>query len=395
MSHHFVATTSKGLEPILAEELRAMGIGVDAVGRGVVYFVGKLHVGYRACLFSRIASRVILRLGRGRIDSPEAIYALASEVEWTSHLDASQSILVDFVGRGKGITNAVFGAQKVKDAIVDAVRTPSGARPDVDFDRPDVRISAHLNRGSLTIGLDLSGQALHRRGHGRQAQGAPLKENLAAAILWMGRWPDLAKAGAPLYDPMCGSGTFLTEALGIAQDRAPGLARQRWGFSNWKGHQPHAWERLRKEAQERSRSGRKTSVHLIGRDSDPRAISNARENIRQAGGLDGVSIEKGMLSASNPPSAGGRDPEGLLVCNPPYGRRLEDEEGALALHRELGNVLRRRFLGWRAMVITEQGPMAKAVGLKASQRVPVFNGPIECRVLEYGISRKKVARDQD
>ena len=395
MSHHFVATTSKGLEPILAEELRAMGIGVDAVGRGVVYFVGKLQVGYRACLFSRIASRVILRLERGRVDSPEAIYALASEVDWADHLDASQSILVDFVGRGKGISNAVFGAQKVKDAIVDAVRTPSGARPDVDFERPDVRISAHLNRGSLTLGIDLSGQALHRRGHGRQAQGAPLKENLAAAILWMGRWPELAKAGAALFDPMCGSGTFLKEGLGIAQDRAPGLARQRWGFSTWKGHQPEIWADLRQEAQERSRAGRKNTVSIFGRDRDARAIANARENIRQAGGLDGVSLEKGLLSAASPPPLAGREPEGLLVCNPPYGRRLEDQDAAFALHRELGNVLRRRFLGWRAMVITEQGPMSKAIGLKPSQRVPVFNGPIECRVLEYGISRKKVARDQN
>ena len=207
MSHHFVATTSKGLEPLLAEELRSFGIGVDAVGRGVVYFVGKLEAGYRACLWSRIASRVILRVGRGRVDSPDAIYELARGVDWREHLEPSQTLFVDFVGRGRGITNAVFGAQRVKDAIVDVLRTESGQRPDVDFERPDVRVSAHLNRGSMTLGIDLSGSALHKRGKGRLAGQAPLKESLAAAILHAAGWPQHSKTGVPLMDPMCGSGT--------------------------------------------------------------------------------------------------------------------------------------------------------------------------------------------
>ena len=393
MSFHFVATTSKGLEPVLAEELRSFGIGVDAVGRGVVYFVGKLDAGYRACLWSRIASRVILRVGRGRVDSPDAIYDLASGVDWSEHIAPHQTLLVDFVGRGKGISNAVFGAQRVKDAIVDDVRTESGQRPDIDFDRPDVRVSAHLNRGSMTLGIDLSGSALHKRGKGRLAVQAPLKESLAAAMLYMAKWPELSRKGVPLYDPMCGSGTFLREALGIAQDRAPGLDRQRWGFTKWKGHRPEVWDRLRLEAQERSKKGKQRHVHLFGRDRDPKAIEATRENLRQSGGEKGVSLEVGLISDARPPRAQGTTPEGVLVCNPPYGRRLEDEEGARALHRELGSVMRRHFLGWTGFVITAHGPMAKAVGLRPSQRIPVFNGPIDCRVLEFEISRKKVARD--
>lgn len=394
MSHHFVATTSKGLEPLLAEELRSFGIGVDAVGRGVVYFVGKLESGYRACLWSRIASRVILRVGRARVDSPDAVYHFAKTVDWSEHMAPTQTLLVDFVGRGRGITNAVFGAQRVKDAIVDVLRTDTGQRPDVDFDRPDVRVSAHLNKGSLTLGIDLSGTALHKRGKGRIAGHAPLKESLAAAMLHSAQWPKLAKQGVPLMDPMCGSGTFLREALGIAQDRAPGLDRQRWGFSLWKGHQPKVWERLRREAQERSKSGKKQEVRLYGRDQDPKAVEASRENLRQAGGLKGIHLEVGGLSKAQAPEGSGRNPEGILVCNPPYGRRLEDTEAAAALHRELGNVMRRQFLGWTGYVLTAQGPLAKAVGLKPSRRMPVFNGPIECRILEFEISRSRVARDR-
>jgi 23S rRNA (guanine2445-N2)-methyltransferase / 23S rRNA (guanine2069-N7)-methyltransferase len=395
MSYHFVATTSKGLEPILAQELRAMGVGVDAVGRGVVYFVGKLENGYRACLWSRVASRVILRVARGRVDSPDAIYELAGTVDWSEHLDIDQSLFVDFVGRGKGINNSIFGAQRVKDAIVDNLRTESGARPDVDFEHPDVRVSAHLHRGSMTIGIDLSGTALHRRGKGRLTGTAPIKESLAAAILHMANWPKLAKMGVPLFDPMCGSGTFLSEGLGIAQDRAPGLNRQRWGFSNWKGHDVALWDRLRDEAHVRSKAGKKVSVRLYGRDTDSRVLEAARENLRQAGAGAGLSLERATMSQARAPEGSGKEPEGLFVCNPPYGRRLESEEDAKTLHREMGNVLRRQFLGWTAFIITEHGSMTKSIGLKPAQRIPVFNGPIECRVLEIGISRKKVARDQD
>ena len=394
MSHHFVATTSKGLEPLLADELRSLGIGVDAVGRGVVYFVGKLESGYRACLWSRIASRVILRVGRGRVDSPDAIYECARDVDWSEHIAPHQTLLVDFVGRGRGITNAVYGAQRVKDAIVDGLRTESGQRPDVDFERPDVRVSAHLNKGSLTLGIDLSGSALHKRGKGRLAGQAPLKESLAAAILHAASWSEHSKNGVPLMDPMCGSGTFLREALGIAQDRAPGLDRQRWGFSQWQGHRPKVWERLRQEAQERSKAGKKQPVHLFGRDRDSRAIDATRENLRQSGGLNGIHLEVGALDKAQSPMESGQNPEGILVCNPPYGRRLEDNEAARALHRELGNVMRRHFLGWTGYVLTEQGPLAKAVGLRPSRRIPVFNGPIECRVLEFEISRSRVARDR-
>ena len=394
MSHHFVATTSKGLEPLLADELRSFGIGVDAVGRGVVYFVGKLEAGYRACLWSRIASRVILRIGRARVDSPDAVYEFAMGVDWGDHIAANQTILVDFVGRGRGITNAVFGAQRVKDAIVDVLRTESGQRPDVDFDRPDVRVSAHLNKGSLTLGIDLSGSALHKRGKGRVAGHAPLKESLAAAILHAAGWPKHAKSGTPLMDPMCGSGTFLREALGIAQDRAPGLDRQRWGFSLWQGHQQDLWEGLRKEAQERSKAGKQVPVHLFGRDHDSKAVDATRENLRQSGGLKGIRLEVGKLIDASAPMGSGQDPEGILVCNPPYGHRLENDEAAKALHRELGNVMRRQFLGWTGYVLTPQGPLAKAVGLKPSRRIPVFNGPIECRILEFEISRNRVARDR-
>jgi len=223
---------------------------------------------------------------------------------------------------------------------------------------------------------------------------APIKESLAAAILHMAKWPELAAKGVPLYDPMCGSGTFLSEGLGIAQDRAPGLDRQRWGFSKWKGHNEGLWERLRREALVRSKAGKKRKVRLYGRDTDSRVLAAARENLKQVGADTSLSLELESMADARPPAESGTQPEGLFVCNPPYGRRLESEDAAIELHREIGSVLRRQFLGWTAFIITEHGRMAKSIGLKPSQRIPVFNGPIECRVLEYGISRKKVARDQ-
>jgi 23S rRNA (guanine2445-N2)-methyltransferase / 23S rRNA (guanine2069-N7)-methyltransferase len=246
----------------------------------------------------------------------------------------------------------------------------------------------------MTIGIDLSGTALHRRGTGRSGGTAPIKESLAAAILLMADWPRLAKMEVPLFDPMCGSGTFLTEALGMAQDRAPGLNRQRWGFSNWKGHDAALWGRLRDEGHTRSKAGKKRHVRLYGRDTDTGALEAAKENLFQAGAGQGLSLERATMAQARAPQGSGKEPEGLFVCNPPYGRRLENEEDAKALHRDMGNVLRRQFLGWTAFVITEHGAMTKSIGLRPSQRIPVFNGPIECRVLEIGISRKKVARDQ-
>jgi 23S rRNA (guanine2445-N2)-methyltransferase / 23S rRNA (guanine2069-N7)-methyltransferase len=328
------------------------------------------------------------------VDSPDAIYALANSVDWSEHLGADQTLLVDFVGQGRGISNSVFGAQRIKDAIVDDLREENGRRPDVDFENPDLRVNAHLQKGSLTLSLDLAGEALHKRGKGRLSGKAPLKENLAAAILYMADWPRLAAEGAPLFDPMCGSGSFLKEGLGIAQDRAPGLDRQKWGFSHWKGHDPQLWERLRKEALQRSKQGKKRTVRLYGRDTDARALEWTRHNVAQAGGEQMLSLEKGGLELARAPSGSGGEVEGLFVCNPPYGRRLDGVEEAKALHGQIGNTLRRHFLGWKALVITEQGPLTKAVGLRPSQRIPVFNGPIECRVLSYAISREKVARDR-
>ena len=380
-----VATCTKGAEDVLADELRHI-LGADcvtAVGRGAVSFRGSLEAAYRACLWSRVASRILLVIRTVPAGHAQALYRGITDIDWLVHLEPDATIAVDFVGVSQGITNSHFGALKVKDAIVDQVRHRTGRRPSVDLDRPDVRINVHLRDEQAAVSIDLSGLPLHRRGHGREGGIAPVKENLAAAILLLAGWRELASAGAPIVDPMCGSGTFLLEAGGIAMDRAPGLERKTWGFTWWAPHDPSLWKSLVDEAT--ARADRCTvQPTLIGADSDPNMVLLTRQNAKRAG-ID-IRVRRQDLSDSWPPAEQREEPpRGLLVTNPPYGERLEDEEGAARIGIMLGQVLRRRYLGWFAVVLAGSRPLANGIGLKARKHV-LFNGPIECRLLGIDIN---------
>ena len=385
-----VATCTRGTEEVLADELRTI-LGDDLrlkVERGAVRFASDLEGAYRTCLWSRVASRILCVVGRFECPHADALYDGIASVDWLVHLEPDSTIAVDFVGVSPGIRNSHFGALKVKDAIVDQVRDRTGKRPSIDLERPDVRINLHLRDRNATVSIDLSGAPLHRRGHGREGGIAPLKENLAAAILLLSGWPELAAAGAPLVDPMCGSGTFLLEAGGIALDRAPGLGRKTWGFTWWPPHDRALWKRLVEEARACAKDG---GVTLIGADSDPRMVTLTRQNAKRAG-LD-VRVRRQDLADSWPPAEQlDEPPRGLFVTNPPYGERLEDEEGAARIGKMLGQVLRRRYLGWFAVVLAGSRPLANGIGLKARKH-QLWNGPIECRLLGIDISDRPVLGD--
>jgi len=389
----FLATAAKGLEPVLAEELRAIGLNRVTEGRGLVRFMGKATDGYRACLWSRIASRILLRLGQFEANDADGLYRGVQQISWDQHIGENKTIAVDFTGSSRALRHEGFAARVVKDAIVDQLREKRGERPDVERYDPDVRIRTHLNRGLVSISVDFSGNPLHLRSGGkgvRHAGLAPLKETLAAALLRFAKWPSLSKQGRPLVDPMCGSGTFLIEAAAMAFDIAPGIRRQRWGFQGWAGYERAAWRGVLLDAQQRRDRGvarmQSDPPMIFGWDAEKRVVGSANANLGRHGLERAVALSVGSIEDLVPPS--GHQP-GILVVNPPYGERLGDVEELRTLYGDLGDKMRHVFLGWTGHVLTGSRELAGAIGLRAARRIPVHNGAIECRFLVFPIAEHR------
>ena len=376
----FLASAPRGLADLLARELSSCGAGDARERAGGVAFHGSLESAYRACLWSRVANRVFLEVAQFEAGDADEFLAQVRRIDWTAHLAAGATLACDFSGRHPAITHTHFGALKLKDGIVDALRAARGARPDIAPERPDVRVHAHAHNASITLAIDLSGDSLHRRGYRAQGGEAPLKENVAAGVLLRAGWSELAAAGAEFLDPLCGSGTFCIEAALIAADRAPGLTRSYFGFLGWQGHDPALWQRLLAEAAVRA-SAPGHSACVRGSDHDAAAIRAAQDNARRAG-LEGRVHFAVAALAQAAPATGHR---GLLCTNPPYGVRLEDREGARGVHRELGAVLRARFQGWEAAVLTGAPELGRELGLRAHRTHVIWNGGLECRLLRLRV----------
>lgn len=373
-------TCPKGLESLLLEEAQGLGLDEARAQVSAVRGQGSLEVAYRLCLWSRLANRVLLVLARFPVENAESMYMAVHAVNWEDHLDAGGTLAVEFSGKGSGIDNTHFGALKVKDAIVDNLRERSGRRPSVDKVNPDVRVHLHLDRGQATLSLDLSGHSLHQRGYRLQQGAAPLKENLAAAVLIRAGWPKIAAEGGALADPMCGVGTFLVEAALMAADIAPNLRRERWGFSNWLGHVPALWRKLHEEAQQRAATGlARPPLWIRGYEADPRLIQPARNNIERAGVADWVKIYQGELATFEPRPDKGQT--GLVICNPPYGERLGDEASLLYLYQNLGERLRQSCIGWSAGVFTGAPELGKRMGIRSHKQYAFWNGALACKLL--------------
>lgn len=396
----FLASVPRGLADLLARELTAFG-ATDVRERTTgVAFSGTLETAYRACLESRLANRVFLEIASFEAASADAFYAAAREVDWSQHLGQRATLACDFSGKHPTITHTHFGALKLKDAIVDALRELSGARPDIALDRPSVRVHAHAHGAQITLSIDLSGESLHRRGYRGAAGEAPLKENVAAGVLARAGWPELAAAGARFLDPMCGSGTLVIEAALMAARCAPGLRREYFGFLGWRGHDAELWQRVRADAKARCLADAQPTTVIRGNDRDPTAVRDARANAQRAGIGSWVEFEVLPLADAAPPAAAsdGRaaeaDPNsrGLLCTNPPYGVRLEDLDAARAVHRELGEVLRERFQGWHAAVLTGAPQLGMELGIRAARTHTLWNGAIECRLLRMTVEAASLRR---
>ena len=307
------------------------------------------------------------------------------------HLAPDGTLAVDFTTSQSVITHSHYGALKVKDAIVDQIRDAHGVRPSVDTERPDIRINIYLLRDEATISLDLSGESLHRRGYRAQAMEAPLKENLAAAILLRAQWPAVAAGGGPLVDLMCGSGTLLIEAAFIAADIAPGLRRTYFGFHQWRQHDQALWNELLAEANTRRDSGLVRLPPIHGYDHDPRALRAAKENIVGAGLANRIHVTHRALADG---AAETQLPVGLVVANPPYGERLGEASELPALYAELGNALKHCYPGWRASVFTGNPDLGKHMGIRAHRMHVLFNGAIECKLLHFEVIEQWFMRER-
>lgn len=378
----YFATAPKGLELLLVEELRALGAQNPAEKLAGVAFTGDLALAYRACLWSRLANRILLSLTKFPAETPEALYAGVRTIDWSQHIRADATIAVHFVSSQSAITHTLFGAQKVKDAIVDQMREKYGERPNVSRERPDVSIYVYLHRDEAMISLDLSGESLHKRGYRLISGSAPLKENLAAAILLRAGWPAIAAEGGALHDPMCGSGTLLVEAALMAADIAPGLQRDYFGFLGWKQHQPKIWEALLQDANERKTAGLQKMPPIVGYDHDPISIKNAFDNIERADMLGKIHVEKRELAVFEPKAS---VKPGLVVVNPPYGERLGEVELLQPLYQLLADRLKQGFVGWKAAIFTGNPDLSKQMGLRAKRYYALFNGPIACKLLLFDV----------
>ena len=378
------ATAPRDLVSLLHRELAGIGAEHLRAGHAGVRFRGDLELAYRACLWSRVASRILLPLKSFQAATAEELYAGVRAIAWSRHIPGGGTLAVDFTSTRSQIRHTRFGAQKVKDAVVDQLRELSGARPSVDRARPDVRINAHVDRDVATISVDLSGDSLHRRGYRRQSGPAPLKENVAAAMLLHAGWPEMAKAGKPLLDPMCGSATLLIEAALMAADVAPGLCRDYFGLQGWCGHDAPLWERLLDEARQRRHDGIPRLPDIAGFDIDRGAIARSGDNLLRAGLSEQIAVHHQSIADLHSPWP---QQTGLLVCNPPYGERLGAVHGLTELYATTGEVLRDRFSGWRAMLLVGNATLGSRLGLHPRRHLKLDNGPLTCQLTEYAIPR--------
>lgn len=385
----WLATCPKGLELLLAEELQA--IGAEGVKETVaaVHFQGSMEVAYRACLWSRLANRILMPLHSFMLNEADDLYQECNDISWESHFSAAQSIAIDFIGTSRLIDNTMYGSQRVKDAIVDRIRRIEGERPNVDTKNPDIRIQVRQHKGRVTVSLDISGESLHRRGY-RTGQGtAPIKENLAVALLLRANWPAMAAEGGALLDPMCGSGTLIIEGAMMAADIAPGMLREHYGFDQWIQHDAELWQSLIDEAHQRKAKGLENlELDIRGYDANPRVLEYTTQNIENAG-LDGhIRLAHKPIDQFGKPTA----ERGLLLTNPPYGERLGEVDELIPLYQKLGTVLQKNFQGWRAAIFTGNVDLGRETDLSPTKQYSLFNGTIPCKLLVFEDMTSKSAQ---
>ncbi len=373
MSEVFFASCPRGLEAVLGNELTALGAQEVRTTDGGVHFSGGWLLSYRVNLHSRIASRVLWRVAMADYRSEQDIYDTVYALPWGDWFDTTRTIRVNVAAIKCPLKSLDFATLKIKDAVCDKFRALCGERPNVDTHAPDIRIHAFLEHSRMTLYLDTSGDALFKRGVRQHANIAPLRENLAAGILSLAGW----QPGTPLLDPMCGSGTFLIEAVQISLNIASGIGRS-FAFEKLKNFDAAAWQKIRAEAQAAQKPV--TPLPIYGSDLYGDELKAARLNLENAGLLKAVSLKQANVLEVSAPAE-----HGILVANLPYGERMGELNELAALYPQLGDALKKKFGGWTAYLLTSDKAILKLMRLSPSKRTPLFNGTIECRLLEYKI----------
>ncbi|MBF9254639.1 methyltransferase [Pontibacter sp. 172403-2] len=373
---NITVTTLAGLEEVLAEELRALDMGFIKVGVRAVTCSGNLRQLYEANLWCRTAIRVLKPIRTFKARDEDDLYAQVQKIKWSDYLNVKQTFAINAAVSHSTFEHSLFVSQLTKDAIVDQFRKATGERPSVDLNRPDLRLNLHMHENMVTLSLDSSGDSLHRRGYRLQTNVAPLNEVLAAGIVALSGWD---KKSA-FIDPMCGSGTLLIEAAMMAQNIAPGLYRRDgYGFEKWKDYDEKLFEMVWTTAEAKAKDAPQATI--LGYDIDPDYVTAARNNIENAGLADVIEVEEADFFKTEAPAT-----PGVVVMNPPYNERIQSDDINL-LYKNIGDTLKTGYQGYDAYILTGNLEAAKSIGLRVSRRIPLYNGPIDCRLLKYELYR--------
>jgi putative N6-adenine-specific DNA methylase len=371
----YFATCARGLEPVLAGELNELKAEEIETGRGGVHFSGDQALLYQANLWLRTAIRILYPILTAEVDSPEALYEAVRELDWSRYMTPDHTLAVDCNVRDSQITHSKYAALKTKDAICDQFLEREGRRPSVNVDEPMVGLNLHIYRNQATLSLESSGESLHKRGYRTILSKAPLNEALAAALVLFTGWD----GRRPFVDPLCGSGTIPIEAGWIELRRPPGLTRRRFGFQGWMDYDVALWTELRDEARRNVR--KQLQAPIVGSDIRRDAIAFAKDCARAAGVGHLLRFELRDVRDFQPPAG----QAGTIVCNPPYGERIGEENELQGLYKSIGQVLKERCSGWTAFVFTGNSRLARHLDLEPAAETPLYNGKIPCRLLRYEI----------
>lgn len=382
----FLALTSPGIEILLAQELKDLHAEKVIQKPEGVYFTSTLENAYQICLYSRLATRILLKLGEGDAENKDELYAAAKSINWSEHFSSEHTFAIDFVGVSDNIRNSQFGALTVKDALVDNFRDQGFERPSVEKSSPDISFQARLLKQKVALYLDFSGRSLFKRGYRQHSGAAPLKEHLAAAIITRSGWLD--DPSKPLVDPMCGSGTILIEAVSMAANYAAGIDREKWGFDCWQGHNAEVWSEQLEAAKYSSQLGiEKLKTKVFGTDIDSRVLKTAQQNARNAGLQQFIEFSCKDINKLN--NAFG--PKGTFLFNPPYGERIGELPELIENFVLLGQKLKAQFVDWRVAILTANTELLTLMKLASFKRYKFKNGPLDCQFALYNIDEKQAA----
>lgn len=371
----FFAVTSKGLADVLAQELTDLGLKVLEKGPAGVSFDTNWEGCYRANLELRTATRIIKPVLDFPAYEPQELYHNIQKHDFTKYISVKDTFTIDANVRESSFRDQRFVAMKIKDGIADQFREKFGERPDIDNENPDLRIMVRVMKNQVSVAVDTTGDNLSQRGYREEAGEAPLREHLAAGLIKMTGWDE----SLPLVDPMCGSGTLLIEAALMQRKVAPGSLRKKFAFQKFAGFQAEAWDKVVTESMNRETPP--SGIHFYGYDRDSKVVRVARRNAERAGVDDMITFEPCAVDMLQRPVE-----RGMMVINPPYGERLGVTEELKDVYRDLAYTLKRQFQGWSCWLLSGNEELTKALKLKSSRRVPVYNGAIECRWLEYKVN---------